>query len=134
MFNYIVLSYSYNCVNIYKFKNGKGSETKYARWLLKCKCNYFVAESKVMGCRPEAMIISTDDEDKIKRNVYRWFGKKKYKQLCEILDLYQRARDIDDDIDKIFNNLKFENPEEYCELQNILVNQEEYTYERLPEV
>lgn len=101
--------------------------------LLECKCNYFVSESKIIECYQEVMSISIDDEDKIKRNVYRWFGKKKYKQLQEILDLCQMARNIDGDIGEIFNALESDNPEKYSELQNILIKQEEYTYEQLPE-
>ena len=94
------------------------------RRLLNYKCDYHSAEQRAIDCYNAVPSVSADEEEAIKRKVYRFFGEIEYKQLCRILALSSQARDIDFDIGILFDLIKESEPEKYIKLQEILVRRE----------
>lgn len=76
------------------------------RRLLNYKCDYHSAEQRAIDCYNAVPSVSADEEEAIKRKVYRFFGEIEYKQLCRILALSSQARDIDFDIGILFDLIK----------------------------
>lgn len=91
--------------------------------LLAYKRDYHSAERKAMGCYPEVQRVSAEDEGRIKREVCRYFGKEECKQLCEILCLCDKAKNIDSDIGILFGLIKESDPKKYTDLGEILRQQ-----------
>ena len=50
------------------------------RRLLNYKCDYHSAEQRAIDCYNEVPSVSADEEEAIKRKVYRFFGKIEYNQ------------------------------------------------------
>lgn len=87
------------------------------RQLLEVRCNYFSGADIIKGCYSKSSKFSKDEEESIKRQTARYFGKNEYNQLCEILKLCQEAKKYDTNLRIAFNQIKLNNPRLYQQLE-----------------
>ena len=76
-----------------------------------------------MNCYCPAPNVSLDDEKAIVRRVYRFFGRREYRMLCDILRLCDVAKRLDMDIGTLFGMIKEAEPERYAKLCSVLADQ-----------
>lgn len=92
--------------------------------LLDYKCDYHSAEQKIIDCYKEVPCVSKEEEKEIKQKVHRYFGKKEYKELCEILNLCSEARNIDSDMFTLFDLIKSGEQQKFDKLRETLLKQD----------
>ena len=86
--------------------------------LLEARSNFFSTENEIIGCSLDVPKVSREEEDKIKREVFRYFGKKEYTQLCEILSLCEETTEINESLRILFETIRSQ--EEYEKIKEAL--------------
>lgn len=113
--------YANHRVNSLKRQEMQEPLYKELKVLLSYKCDYFSSEQKLIDCYTKSSPINKEEENRIKREVFRYFGADKYRQLCAILDLCEKAKNIDSDLGILFELIKKSNPQQYSQLKEFLL-------------
>ena len=98
--------------------------------LLNYKCDYYSATKRLLENYTAVPALSQSEISSITRQIHRYFGRKVYRQFCNLMELCDKAKRIDFDINILFDLIKDGEPEIYHELKEVVENQEYNLYEK----